>query len=89
MPTVTEIKNPDLGYCNEKDEHCMCIKCHMSEACWHSCFNCKEATGYLEKLNVDYYWEEEWKKIKEKLAVTSSPVRTCSKHIKDKQKVEE
>jgi hypothetical protein len=50
MPTVTEIKNPKLGYCKDRDTHCLCLKCPAKNNpnCPHTCKTCINSAKIIE-----------------------------------------
>jgi len=68
MPTITEIQNPDLTYCQKYDVYCYCPKCEdPTTSCVKHYFHedhCQKCVGPneadMEYMTEDVY-ECEWK----------------------------
>jgi hypothetical protein len=62
MPTTTEIKYPNLTYCQEYDDHCLCPKCEffIRDGKPNGCRGCEECI-LLHKI----FGEDEKETIKE------------------------
>jgi len=56
MPTITEVKDPRMKYCQSREKHCVCLKCAKFKKC-RPCIECIYPSLSPKDRDMDCYKE--------------------------------
>ena len=83
MPTILEIKEPHMKYCQEKDTHCSCPTCLDFKTCPHACKVCTIDENHIKDLVCHSRPYHKYRKTNKTALIHRPPTKPNETHYPD------